>query len=147
MRGEEGDMGAGEGEELDAVFGTFYPGSRHERMDPVESEEPEEEPWDLNPKVVVYGGKEVEFFTIGALAKALNRTVGSIRKWERLGYIPKATYRSAGERQNRLYTRPQVEGMRAIAQEEGLLDPRKHVVVSDTRFTERVVNLFHALSR
>jgi hypothetical protein len=133
-------------DELEAAFGEFFPGSRHRRPESdITIEEEVENPWDTNPKVLILHGQEVEFFTIGALAQALDREVVTIRKWERLGYIPKATYRAGGKRQDRLYTRAQIEGLVAIARDEGLFPRAKRLVIGDTRFTDRAIHLFHSL--
>lgn len=125
-----------------------YPGSRH----PIPEDKPtppeptyEGPPWDVNPKVMVVKGEEIEFFTIGSLAKALNRQVVTIRKWEKLGYIPKARYRTAGKKQDRLYTRAQIEGMMRLAEDEGLMDPTAKVRIPNTTFPVRVKALFKAL--
>lgn len=136
-------------EELEEAFGEFYPGSRHRREDGPVIPEPVqavvETDWDTNPKWLTLDGVDVEFFTIGALATALNRQVVTIRKWEREGVLPVATYRSAGARKNRLYTRAQIEGLRLIAAEEGLMDPTIKKNLGDTDFSARARQLFRAL--
>jgi MerR family regulatory protein len=58
------------------------------------------------PKTYVINGRETELFTIGELAEQLDRQRQTIRKWEREGIIPAATFRSKAGR--RLYTRPQI---------------------------------------
>lgn len=72
--------------------------------------------WDAAPVKKLMGGKEVEFFTVGALAQALEKTVVTIRLWEKRGYIPVAPYRLRsktlnGEKVsgNRVYTRELIE--------------------------------------
>lgn len=126
-----------------------YPGSRHTRRGVVEAAESDTPPDDPlegeTPKTMMVNGKEVEFFTVGVLARALQREVVTIRKWERQGYLPKARFRSAGAKQNRLYTRPQILGIVQIAKEEGIYDPTKRKRVDKTNFAERVQALFLAL--
>jgi hypothetical protein len=72
----------------------------------------EPEGWDSNPIIKTLGGKEVEFFTIGAMAAALKKEIVTIRYWERKGYIPTAPYRLRSKmlqgkkvNGNRVYTR------------------------------------------
>jgi len=70
-------------------------------------------------KVYRINGEEVQMFTIGQLAVAVNRRPVTIRMWESRGWIPKATYRTPtpkgiqipnkSTKGRRLYSRPQVE--------------------------------------
>jgi DNA-binding transcriptional MerR regulator len=62
-----------------------------------------------NSKLYIINGKELEMFTIGELAKRLDRQLQTLRKWETLGVIPQATYRSGTNR--RLYTKNQIESI------------------------------------
>jgi len=65
------------------------------------------------------GGQDREFYTVGELARALQRKPGTVRMWEHKGWIPKANYRTPspeGEqlpgresKGRRLYSREQVE--------------------------------------
>lgn len=80
--------------DIDAEFGTlseFYPGSKRQRREapPVA----ETLSWDGTPIVKRMGGKDVEFFMIGALAQALGKSTVTIRLWERKAYIPRSPYR------------------------------------------------------
>lgn len=106
--------------------------------------------WDAKPRVYRVGGVPRDFFSIGHLSQALNRQPVTIRKWERLGIIPIPTFIVQGktERGNRrLYTRAQVEGMVRIAEEEGILHHEgEGIHISNTKFSERVVQLFKDLS-
>jgi hypothetical protein len=85
--------------------------------------------WDANPIVKTLQGREVDVFTISALALALEKQIVTIRLWEKKGYIPTAPYRLRSKQLNgkkvlgnRVYTRLLIE----IAIEEfdrrGLLD-------------------------
>jgi len=128
----------------------YYPGSRHPIVTGPQTAERVNDPakWDARPRVLKIGGVEREFFTIGHLAKALNRKPVTIRGWERDGVIPKSTFRKPSEDPRgtrRLYTRAQVEGILRIADEEGLMrgDYRP---ISDTDFTRRVIALFRELA-
>jgi len=117
-----------------------------ERTEPVP-----EVKWDDKPKRYDVNGEEMEFFDIGALALALNRKSGTIRAWEAEGIIPPAQFvKGKGTGKRRLYTRAQIEGMRQIADEEGLLQPlsspnyRQEYFkpIKETRFKVRVLQLF-----
>jgi hypothetical protein len=72
--------------------------------------------WDSNPVIKSLRGQEVEFFTINSLATALEKSVVSIRLWEKKGFIPKAPYRLRSKtlngkkvEGNRAYTRDLIE--------------------------------------
>lgn len=132
-----------------------YPGSRQTRRGvretSVSKSEPEEDDTDPlsgeEPRMMEVRGEMREFFPIGALARALKREVQSIRVWERKNYLPEATYRSPGRKQDRLYTRRQILGLVALAEEEGLMDPSKKKRIDQTKFPERARNLFAALKK
>jgi hypothetical protein len=102
--------------------------------------------WDARPVVKTVRGQQYELFTVGQLGQALGgRAAVTMRLWERNGVIPKARMRlpnKNGVGGRRYYTRAQVEGMRRIAEEEGLLEQRAPL---SPRFTERCVQLFRDL--
>jgi hypothetical protein len=54
--------------------------------------------WALFPKVIDIHGQDIEVFFIGALAVALNVSVVTVRRWERLGLLPKAPLRLEHQR-------------------------------------------------
>jgi len=97
-------------------------------------------------KTLNYRGVATDFYSIGSLARALNRSPVTIRKWESKGVIPQpdvadpAHARVLGG-QVRLYTREQIAGLRRIAAEEGILD-ETWKAVRHTNFTERAYELF-----
>lgn len=131
----------------------FYPGSRHaivRHPNRVPDSPPDPDRWDAKPKILKVGGVDKEFFTVGQLALALGgRKPVTIRKWERTGVIPKPTFVKPSDDprgQRRLYSRAQVEGMRKIAEEEGVLSTHAARRITQTQFTERVVALFRELS-
>ncbi len=144
MRGED---------EILAAFADldFIPGSKKKRK--AESATPkkrrEETEWDSNPIMKTLGGKEVEVFTIGALAQALEKSIVSIRSWEKKGYIPRAPYRLRAKTLNgkkvsgnRVYTRRLIE----IAVEEfskrGLLGTARVEWTLHTDLTHAIVSLW-----
>lgn len=70
-------------------------------------------------KTATIGGKALELYTVGSVARILGRSAVTLRKWERKGWIPAPSYRtskaSGAELLNtdrkgyRLYSREQVE--------------------------------------
>jgi hypothetical protein len=70
-------------------------------------------------KIYRISGEDMQMFTIGQLAIAVNRKPVTIRMWESRGWIPKATYRTPAPKTaqipnksvkgRRLYSRTQVE--------------------------------------
>jgi hypothetical protein len=96
------------------------------------------------------GTRELEFYTIGDLARALNRKPVTIRKWESEGVIPKAVYILPSKIDDkrgvrRLYSREQVEGLMLVAREEGVFEPSangKWKSIEDTDFRQRAYDLF-----
>lgn len=95
------------------------------------------------------GGTLQEFYFVGQLAKALNRSSVTLRRWESDGTIPTSTYSAPSysgdiRGRRRIYSREQVEGIVRIAAEEGLLDPAKRV--NSTNFSARVRALFKDLA-
>lgn len=111
----------GEDEILEAFRDLEYiPGSKKKRRDDelsvTKRRVVEEGSWDANPIIKNLGGREMEFFTISALADALEKSLVTVRLWERKGYIPRAPYRLKAKTLNgkkvggnRVYTRPMIE--------------------------------------
>ena len=110
----------------------YLPGSKKKRKDPdpkvSRPKRGESNGWDENPITKTLGGKEVEVFTIRALAQALDKSIVSVRLWERKGYIPRAPYRLRaktvkGQKTggNRVYTRALIEAAIEEFSRRGLL--------------------------
>lgn len=121
-------------DEIEKAFADleYLPGSKRKRKEPdpkvSRRNTGESNGWDSNPIVKTLGGKETEVFTIGALAQALEKTIVTIRLWERKGYIPRAPYRLRsktlkGEKTggNRVYTRALIESAVEEFNRRGLL--------------------------
>ena len=121
-------------EEIEAAFADleYLPGSKRKRrdLDPKVSRRKsgKSNGWDENPIIKTLGGKETEVFTIGALAHALEKTIVTIRMWERKGYIPRAPYRLRSKTLNgqktggnRVYTRALIESAIEEFSKRGLL--------------------------
>jgi hypothetical protein len=110
----------------------YVPGSKKKRREMSPAAEARkvkaQEGWDSNPIKKVLNGKDVEFFTINALAEALGKEVVTIRRWEAKGYIPKAPYRLRSKTLNgkkvggsRVYTRDLIESAIQEFESRGLL--------------------------
>jgi hypothetical protein len=130
-------------------LGEYYPGSK-ERRQVRPPDEPGEEPLDLGkPWVLEVAGYDVEFYPIGVLARALNRSPVTIRAWEKGGILPTSWAKTGKDKdprgRRRLYTRKQIEGVVQIAREEGVLDPHPRCNITATDFTRRVSALFKQL--
>lgn len=133
----------------------FYPGSKRTRKiyddaDPNISDLPQEDlQLDLGrSKNYLVGNKLVELFPIGAVARALNRKPVTVRKWESDGIIPNSPYmmKSRDSRgQRRLYSREQIEALRRVAEEEGVLTPSaggKWKPIEQTDFRAKALKAF-----
>ena len=110
----------------------YVPGSKKKRREPDQKvsrrKSGESNGWDANPIMKTLGGQEVEVFTISALAIALEKTIVTVRLWERKGYIPRAPYRlrskTLGGKKtggNRVYTRALIEAAVEEFSKRGLL--------------------------
>lgn len=140
----------------EAVEEETYPGSK-QALRPIDEEEVRKArpvappiPWDEMPsRVYTVRGQDTEFYTIGSLATALQRQVVTLRKWEQKGYLPPAQFRAPGKKtkQDRLYTREQIEGLAKILEQEGLLLARKKMRIDQTDFPERARRLFARLAQ
>jgi hypothetical protein len=120
---------------IDSTFAdldSYYPGSKRKRK-PVVVKKPEIEVdtnWDSKPvKKTLPNGRDLEMFTIGALAAAVGRPVVSVRAWIKEGYLPASPYRLPTKKDvngkdhagRRLYSRAMVEKLVEILDKAGLL--------------------------
>lgn len=111
----------------------FYPGSKRKRRT---TEKPEVTPkadWSAKPlKKYLPNGKQVDMYTLGALADALGRPIITIRLWMKEGYLPSSPYRlpakpdknGAVRQGRRLYTKDMIEAAVSIFEKAGLLDTK-----------------------
>jgi hypothetical protein len=108
----------------------YYPGSKRKRKERKEKPKVETPSWSARAYTKILNGKEVEFFTIGALASALGRPIITIRYWIENGYIPTSTYKmpsvvdkNGDTRQGRwLYTRDMIDTAVDAFNSAGLFD-------------------------
>lgn len=127
------------GDYIDTAFADldeYYPGSKRRRK-AVVKKAPEVVPdasWDAKPFIkTLPNGKDVEMFTIGALAAALGRPVITIRAWTNEGYLPSAPYRMPSTKDKngkvhqgrRLYSRAMIESVVSILSKNRLLDVKR----------------------
>ncbi|APC46350.1 hypothetical protein HWB05_gp088 [Streptomyces phage BRock] len=140
-------------ESIDQAFSKVFPGSTTPLdIDSIrQAQSDESDRWDDKPQIFTLKGKEVEFFTIGALARALgNRSPNTLRAWEKEGTLPKSPYKKPSSDPRgvrRMYSRAMVEGLIRIAKEEGVLWPHKGRRLVETQFTTRATELFRTLNR
>ena len=142
----------GDDEILEAFADLEYiPGSKRKRReeDPKVSRRKngESNGWDANPIIKTLGGKETEVFTISALALALEKTIVTVRLWERKGYIPKAPYRLRSKTLkgkkiggNRVYTRPLIESAIEEFSRRGLLGSARVEWSNQDDLTEALIS-------
>lgn len=124
---------------IDSTFAdldSYYPGSKRKRK-PVTAKKPEIETdtnWDSKPvKKTLPNGRDLEMFTIGALAAAVGRPIVSIRAWIKEGYLPASPYRLPTKKDvngkdhagRRLYSRAMVEKLVEILDKAGLLQTKR----------------------
>ena len=124
---------------IDSMFSDvdqYYPGSKRKRK-PIVAKKPEVEldlNWDAKPiKKTLPNGRDLEMFTIGALAAALGRPVITLRAWIKEGYLPAAPYRLPSTKDvngkdhqgRRLYSRAMVEKVVEILRTVGLLEVKR----------------------
>lgn len=108
----------------------FYPGSKRKRKMSVPSAKVVDTlTWNERPTIkTLPNGKDVEMYTIGALATALGRPIITIRTWIKLGYLPDSPYRLPAKldkrgkevQGRRLYTRPMIETAVALFDSAGI---------------------------
>lgn len=117
-----------------AELDVFYPGSKRKRREPSKPEVQPKEDWDAKfYKKTLPNGKDVEMFTIGALANALGRPLITVRAWIKEGYLPASPYRLPTKKNvngedhlgRRLYSRPMVEAAVELFGKAGLLHTKR----------------------
>lgn len=123
-------------EESFAGLDDYYPGSKRKRK-PLVQKEPEVTPdlnWDARPfKKTLPNGKDIEMFTIGALASAVGRPVITIRTWIKEGHIPPSPYRlpdtvdkyGKSRAGRRMWSRAMIESLIELFGKSGLLTVKR----------------------
>lgn len=107
----------------------YYPGSKKKRGTMAAPETVTSEDWGESPTLKKLHGREIEMYTISALARAIGKSVHSVRFYETSGYIPKTPYRNPtrvvhGEERlgRRLYTREMISALRDSFEVRGLVE-------------------------
>lgn len=127
----------------------YYPGSKREKKSYPGKTRPSMPELGDPYKRVKYKNTVLDVFTIGQLATALGRKAVTLRKWETDGVIPLAPFELPGtdaRGRRRLYSREHMEGILQIAIEEGVMD-NLTVKIKETKFSERVLELFERLAK
>jgi hypothetical protein len=69
------------------------------------------------PSIFQVGGRELELYTLGVLAKALGKIGNTVREWEYSGLIPKPIFRVSGSprtESRRWYSRQQIVNLHQV---------------------------------
>jgi len=81
---------------IDDMFGEleeFYPGSKRKRKEPV-AKPTLDTSWEKDFFLkTLPNGRQIQAYTLGSLAKALNRTNPTLRQWMERGKLPQSPYR------------------------------------------------------
>lgn len=109
----------------------YYPNSKRKRRVKEEKVNKKDSDWTINPiKKTLPNGRDMEFYTIGALAVALGRPLVTIRYWMKEGYLPAPSYRLGDKtdatgkeiKGRRLYSRAQIDVAVELFGKAGALD-------------------------
>ncbi|TKK84673.1 hypothetical protein FDA94_29100 [Herbidospora galbida] len=101
----------------------------------------------LEDHTYMVNGRPLVLYRIGVLASMLGRESVTMRKLERLGYIPKTPYTLKHEKRLgaiRLYSEEMILGLVNLAREEKILI-QYGIPIYKTRFRERAKELFDQL--
>lgn len=129
-----------------------YPGSKRKRREPAFRPDPvDPESWRKDPVMKTVGGRQVEMFTIGAFASALQVSVPTLKEWMRDGRIPEAPYRlpsnmvingSDSAPGRRLWRAEHIESAVEVFRNHGLMDRAKRITWS--KHPTVAVDILHA---
>lgn len=124
----------------------YYPNSKRKRREE-KVIEVKSTPWDSHPRpTVLPNGKEIDLFTIGALAEALGRPVITLKLWMDEGHLPTSPYRlptktdkNGKERAGRrLYSRSMIESAIEIFTKFGVLHVKRIDWSKYQKVTEKI---------
>jgi hypothetical protein len=132
---------------IEQAFGDlYYPGSKRKRREE-KVVEPKQSSWDAHPRpTTLPNGKEIDLFTIGALAEAVGRPVITLKLWMDEGHLPTSPYRlptkidkNGKERQGRrLYSRSMIETAVATFSKFGVLHVKRIDWAKYRKVTEQI---------
>jgi hypothetical protein len=81
-------------DEIFAELDAYYPGSKRKRREPAPARVIDASSWETEfYEKYLPNGKLIKMYTLGSLAKALNRSVKTLRFWIEEGNIPASPYR------------------------------------------------------
>ena len=109
----------------------FYPGSKRKRREPPKPKEKVVTDWEQDYFVkYLPNGQAVHMYTLGSLAKALNRPVKTLRAWMDWGYLPQSPYRLPNKvgkngkeyAGRRLYSKNMVQATVDLFESAGLME-------------------------
>ena len=124
----------------------YYPGSKRKRRE-TKVDELKTTSWDARPRpTTLPNGKEIDLFTIGALAEALGRPVITLKLWMDEGHLPTSPYRlptktdkNGKERAGRrLYSRSMIESAIAVFSKFGVLHVKRIDWAKYRKVTEQI---------
>lgn len=126
---------------------SFYPGSKRKRRDTPLKTSKQAAEWSAKPVVKEIRGKKVEMYTVGALARALNKSEVSIRLWIRKGYLPSAPFRLPAMTYpdgkvvpgRRLYTKEMIDSARGSFERRGLVDSARIEWSTHADLTQEII--------
>ena len=90
-------MGTQGVDDLMSLFGDLpeWPGGKPPKNRPTTKRPTDDDQYNgAKPKPYRINGTDMQMFTVGQLALAVNRKAVTIRSWEKQGIIPRATYRT-----------------------------------------------------
>jgi len=118
-----------------SILDEFYPGSRERRdQPPAPASGVDEEDRLGTGTTMIVRGRQIEFFYVGQVARAIGRSPVTLRAWEASNVIPKSGYIKPGKDvrgRRRLYTRAQAEAIVRLAKIHGVIDPGSRKPLTD----------------
>lgn len=141
-------------EETFSELDTFYPGSkRKRRKSKLEKPTVEVVPWEDEFFEKFISGKKLKLYTLGALAKAINRSPKTLRKWMEDGKFPESPYRMpdiVGKNGKtylgrRLYSKAMVEAVVKIYTSAGLLHADKVELSTHRNLGDKITEVWNEI--
>ena len=141
-------------EETFSELDTFYPGSkRKRRKSKLEKPTVEVVPWEDEFFEKFISGKKLKLYTPGSLAKAMNRSPKTLRKWMEDGKFPESPYRMpdiVGKNGKtylgrRLYSKAMVEAVVQIYTSAGLLHADKVELSTHRNLGDKITEVWNEI--
>ena len=141
-------------EETFSELDTFYPGSkRKRRKSKLEKPTVEVVPWEDEFFEKFIGGNKLMLYTLGSLAKAMNRSPKTLRKWMEDGKFPESPYRMpdiVGKNGKtylgrRLYSKAMVEAVVKIYTSAGLLHADKVELSTHRNLGDKITEVWNEI--